>query len=47
MSAARVWPAAEYTRVTFESATGVQHKLFALDNPDRLVLDLDNVEVTS
>ena len=37
----------EYTRVTFESATDIQHKLFALDNPDRLVLDLDNVEVTS
>ncbi|MGZ5166764.1 MAG: N-acetylmuramoyl-L-alanine amidase [Burkholderiales bacterium] len=47
LSAARVWPAAEYTRVTFESATGVQHKLFALDNPDRLVLDIDNVEITS
>jgi N-acetylmuramoyl-L-alanine amidase len=47
LSAVRVWPAAEYTRVTFESATDIQHKLFALDNPDRLVLDLDNVEVTS
>jgi N-acetylmuramoyl-L-alanine amidase len=47
LNAVRVWPAAEYTRVTFESATDIQHKLFALDNPDRLVLDLDNVEVTS
>jgi N-acetylmuramoyl-L-alanine amidase len=47
LSAARVWPAAEYTRVTFESPSAIEHKLFALDNPDRLVLDLENVEVTT
>lgn len=46
VSAARVWPAAEYTRVTLESGAAIQHKLFSLDNPDRLVLDLENVELT-
>ena len=47
LTASRVWPAAEYTRVTFESATGIQHKLFALENPNRLVLDMENVEITA
>ena len=47
LTASRVWPAAEYTRVTFESATEIQHKLFALENPHRLVLDMENVEITA
>jgi N-acetylmuramoyl-L-alanine amidase len=46
VSAARVWPAPDYTRVTFESAAAIQHKVFTLDNPERLVLDLENVDVT-
>ena len=46
LSAVRVWPAADYTRVTFESGSAIQHTLFALDNPDRLVLDLENVDIT-
>ncbi|HET7157456.1 MAG TPA: AMIN domain-containing protein, partial [Burkholderiales bacterium] len=39
ITAARVWPAADYTRVTFESAAPITHTVFSLDNPDRLVLD--------
>ena len=46
LSAARVWPAPDYTRVTFESPVAIAHTMFALDNPERLVLDLENVEVT-
>jgi N-acetylmuramoyl-L-alanine amidase len=46
VSAARVWPAADYTRVTFESPAAIQHKVFSLENPDRLVLDLELPEVT-
>ena len=46
VSAARVWPAADYTRVTFESASAIQHKVFSLDNPDRLVLDLEGADIT-
>ena len=47
VGAARVWPAADYTRVTFESESAIQHKVFTLDNPERLVLDLEDVEITS
>ncbi|HEX2824790.1 MAG TPA: N-acetylmuramoyl-L-alanine amidase [Burkholderiales bacterium] len=46
-SAARVWPAADYTRITLESPQAVQHKVFSLDNPDRLVVDLEGVDITS
>jgi len=47
ITSARVWPAADYTRVTFESQAPILHKLFSLDNPERLVLDLDNVDITA
>jgi N-acetylmuramoyl-L-alanine amidase len=42
--AARVWPAAEYTRVTFEAARAVKHEMFFLEDPARLVVDLDGVD---
>lgn len=45
VSAARVWPAADYTRFTLESPAPLQHKVFRLENPDRIVLDLENVEL--
>jgi N-acetylmuramoyl-L-alanine amidase len=43
--ASRVWPAEEYTRVTLESAHALQENHFLLDHPDRLVLDLEGVEL--
>jgi N-acetylmuramoyl-L-alanine amidase len=43
--ASRVWPAEEYTRVTLESAQPVKHMFFAVTNPDRLVIDLDGIEL--
>ncbi len=46
IASARVWPAQEYTRVIVESATPLPHALFTLKNPDRLVIDLDGVELT-
>lgn len=44
--AVRVWPAADYTRVTIESdaALTVQHTLLA--GPDRLVIDIDGLELS-
>lgn len=42
---ARVWPAADYTRITFEAPKAIEHKMTLLKNPDRLVLDLQNVEL--
>ena len=42
-----MWPAQDYTRVTLESRTPIQHSLFGLENPERLVLDLENVDITA
>jgi N-acetylmuramoyl-L-alanine amidase len=43
--ASRVWPAEEYTRVTFETARPVRHQFFVVPDPARLVLDLEGVEL--
>ncbi|MEO7742813.1 MAG: N-acetylmuramoyl-L-alanine amidase [Usitatibacter sp.] len=43
--AARVWPAEEYTRVTFEAARAMKHQMFFVQNPDRLVVDLEGIEL--
>ena len=47
VTSTRVWPAADYTRVTIESKQPIRHKFFSLDNPDRLVLDLDDVVLSA
>lgn len=47
IASARMWPAQEYTRVILESPSPIAHQLLVLKNPDRLVLDLDGVELTS
>lgn len=44
ISSARVWPALEYTRLTLESAKPIRYELFSIRNPDRLVIDLKDVE---
>lgn len=45
--AVRLWPAADYTRVTFEAAQPIHSTLFGVTNPDRLVLDLEGVNNTA
>lgn len=47
VTSTRVWPAPDYTRVTIESQQPVKHALFSLDNPDRLVLDLEDVALSA
>jgi N-acetylmuramoyl-L-alanine amidase len=42
----RVWPAAEYTRVTLEHDAPLGFTHFALDNPPRLVVDVDGIELS-
>ena len=42
--AVRIWPAADYTRLTLESAGPLRYNLLSLKNPDRLVLDIEDVE---
>jgi len=45
--AIRVWPAPDYTRVTVESGQPLKHNLLRLRNPERLVLDLEDVDLQS
>ncbi len=40
VAAVRVWPAPDYTRVTIESQKEINYKIFSLNNPERLVVDL-------
>jgi N-acetylmuramoyl-L-alanine amidase len=44
--AVRVWPAAEYTRVTIESDQALPATHFVADNPYRLVVDIENLELS-
>jgi N-acetylmuramoyl-L-alanine amidase len=37
----RIWPAKDYTRVTFESKSRLEYTLFTVKDPERLVLDLE------
>jgi N-acetylmuramoyl-L-alanine amidase len=44
--AVRVWPASDYTRVTLESDTALGARHFVADNPPRLVIDIDQLELS-
>jgi N-acetylmuramoyl-L-alanine amidase len=41
--ASRVWPAQEYTRVTFESARPIKHQSFSVPRPSGSWSDLEGV----
>ena len=43
--AVRVWPAKDYTRVTLESDQPLVGKHFVTDNPPRLVVDIDGLQL--
>ena len=43
--AVRIWPSSTYSRVTLESNVSLKYKQFALSNPDRLVIDIDNMHI--
>src|SRR5574343_238384 len=45
--AVRIWPAADYTRVTLEHDAPLKFTHFTVDNPDRLVVDIEGVEFNS
>ncbi len=40
VSNVRIWPAPDHTRLVFDLTGPVDHKLFALSGPERLVIDL-------
>ncbi len=47
VTAARVWPAQDYTRIALEATEPIRYQMLVLKNPDRLVLDIEDVELNS
>jgi N-acetylmuramoyl-L-alanine amidase len=47
INSARIWPAQDYTRLTLESKQPIRYNLFILKNPERLVVDLEDVDLSA
>ncbi|MBI2960815.1 MAG: N-acetylmuramoyl-L-alanine amidase [Betaproteobacteria bacterium] len=47
LQALRIWPAQDYTRITLESKNPIRFQFLAIKNPERLVLDLEQVDYAS
>ncbi len=47
ISTARVWPSPDYTRVTLESQSPVKYTVMSVKDPERLVLDLEDVDINA
>jgi N-acetylmuramoyl-L-alanine amidase len=45
VAAVRLWESPEYTRAVFDVTGPVEYKVFTLDGPDRVVIDIKNAEV--
>lgn len=45
VTSARLWPAQDYTRLTLESKSAIRYNHFTLSNPERLVIDLEGIEL--
>jgi N-acetylmuramoyl-L-alanine amidase len=43
LNAARLWPSPDYTRLTLEANEPILFKYFTLDNPRRLVIDVEGI----
>lgn len=41
----RIWRAPDSTRLVFDLSAAVEHKVFSLKNPDRLVIDIENTQL--
>lgn len=41
----RIWPAPDHTRLVLDTAGAVEHNVFSLSDPSRLVIDLKNVSL--
>ncbi len=44
--AVRVWPAEDYTRVTLENDSELKTTHFLVQNPDRMVVDIEGIELS-
>ena len=47
IAAVRLAPDANTTRLVFDSSAGVEHSLFVLQNPDRVVIDIKNARLSA
>lgn len=47
VNGARIWNAPDNTRLVFDVSGDISHKVFTLNNPDRIVIDMSNVELKS
>lgn len=45
VTSARLWPSQDYTRLTLESKSAIRYNQFTLSNPERLVIDLEGIEL--
>ncbi len=43
--AVRIWPSSTYSRLTLESNVPLKYKQFTLGNPNRLVIDIENIHL--
>src|SRR5437867_1864464 len=39
VTASRIWPARDYTRLTLEAQAEIKYQMFSVKDPERLVLD--------
>ena len=42
----RLWRAPEKTRLVFDMSDGIEHHIFTLSSPNRVVIDLKNTDLT-
>ena len=47
IAAVRMWPSREYSRVTFELTQAIPFRARLIDNPNRVILDLEGLQVES
>lgn len=47
ITAARAWPSPDYTRITLESDEAIQFTVLSLKDPERLVIDLQDVDAAA
>ncbi|EFG31338.2 N-acetylmuramoyl-L-alanine amidase [Simonsiella muelleri] len=45
--AVRIWPAQAYTRITLESTEKINYKYFVLNNPNRIIVDIENANLNN
>jgi N-acetylmuramoyl-L-alanine amidase len=43
--AVRIWPSSSYSRLTIESSVPLKYKQFALSHPDRVVIDIEHLQL--